>query len=55
MAAAVPRDALHFPDGIHPCGAGGYTAIANVWLHAIEDITQQGEKNIASGSTALVR
>jgi lysophospholipase L1-like esterase len=40
MMTAVPRDAAHFPDGIHPSGIGGYTAVANVWLHAIEDITQ---------------
>ena len=39
MATAVPRDAAHFPDGIHPCGADGYADIANVWLHAIEAIT----------------
>ncbi len=41
MATAVPRDDAHFPDGIHPCGAGGYAAIADVWLHSIEAITQQ--------------
>ncbi len=40
MATAVPRDSAHFPDGIHPCGAGGYAAIAGVWLSAIESITQ---------------
>ena len=40
MTTAVPRDAAHFPDGIHPCGDGGYADIANVWLHAIEAITQ---------------
>ena len=39
MADAVPRDAGHFPDGIHPCGDGGYAAIAGVWLEAIERIT----------------
>jgi len=41
MTSAVPRDLAHFPDGIHPSGAGGYTDVANVWLHAIEAITQQ--------------
>jgi len=41
MATAVPRDAAHFPDGLHPCGAGGYADVANVWLQAIEAITQQ--------------
>jgi lysophospholipase L1-like esterase len=41
MTSAVPRDAAHFPDGIHPSGAGGYADVANVWLHAIEAITQQ--------------
>jgi lysophospholipase L1-like esterase len=39
MQTAVPRDVLHFPDGIHPCGPGGYAAMASVWLHAIESIT----------------
>jgi lysophospholipase L1-like esterase len=42
MMTAVPRDAAHFPDGIHPSGTGGYAAVATVWLHAIEDITQAG-------------
>ncbi len=41
MTTAVPRDAAHFPDGIHPCGAGGYAEVADVWLHAIEAITPQ--------------
>jgi lysophospholipase L1-like esterase len=40
MATAVPRDAAHFPDGIHPCGDGGYSAVADVWLHSIEDLSQ---------------
>jgi lysophospholipase L1-like esterase len=40
MATAVPRDTAHFPDGIHPCGDGGYAAVADVWLHSIEDVTQ---------------
>jgi lysophospholipase L1-like esterase len=40
MATAVPRDAAHFPDGIHPAGDGGYAAVATVWLHSIEGLTQ---------------
>jgi lysophospholipase L1-like esterase len=40
MATVVPRDSAHFPDGIHPCGDGGYAAVAGVWLSAIENITQ---------------
>jgi lysophospholipase L1-like esterase len=40
MATAVPRDAAHFPDGLHPYGAGGYAAMADVWLRSIEAITQ---------------
>jgi lysophospholipase L1-like esterase len=40
MATAVPRDAAHFPDGIHPAGPGGYADVANVWLQAIAAITQ---------------
>jgi lysophospholipase L1-like esterase len=39
MADAVPRDALHFPDGIHPGGGGGYAAIAGAWLDAIQLVT----------------
>jgi lysophospholipase L1-like esterase len=39
MADAVPRDALHFPDGIHPGGEGGYAAIAGAWFDAIERVT----------------
>jgi lysophospholipase L1-like esterase len=37
MSVAVPRDKEHFPDGIHPSGAGGYDAMARVWLAAIEN------------------
>ena len=34
---AVPRDIIHFPDGIHPVdGPQGYDAIARVWFGAIE-------------------
>lgn len=40
MGSAVPRDRDHFPDGIHPCGAGGYAAIANVWFEAIKQIAE---------------
>jgi lysophospholipase L1-like esterase len=47
MATAVPRDIAHFPDGIHPSGAGGYAAIADVWLHAIADITRPDQSNVA--------
>ena len=39
MQRAVPRDAAHFPDGIHPSGDGGYAEVANAWLHAIEQVT----------------
>ena len=39
MQASVPRDAAHFPDGIHPSGDGGYNDVAHVWLHAIEQVT----------------
>jgi lysophospholipase L1-like esterase len=51
MATAVPRDAAHFPDGIHPSGTGGYALVADVWLHAIEDITNADETSVAIGST----
>ncbi len=40
MAAAVPRDRDHFPDGIHPCGHGGYAAIAGAWYAAIAEVTE---------------
>jgi lysophospholipase L1-like esterase len=39
MAGAVPRDRDHFPDGIHPCGAGGYAAVASAWYQAISAVT----------------
>jgi lysophospholipase L1-like esterase len=51
MATAVPRDADHFPDGIHPCGAGGYAAVADVWLQSIEAITQPVGTDVAAGNT----
>jgi lysophospholipase L1-like esterase len=44
MWRAVPRDAAHFPDGIHPTSAG-YSSIANVWLDAIVRITAPGSPN----------
>ena len=49
MATAVPRDTAHFPDGIHPSGDGGYAAVADVWLHSIEEITQPAETDVATG------
>ncbi len=42
MARAVPRDGEHFPDGIHPTGAGGYAAIAGVWFDAVEQLRLAG-------------
>jgi lysophospholipase L1-like esterase len=39
MEKAVPRDAAHFPDGIHPSGAGGYVDVAHAWMQAIEQVT----------------
>lgn len=41
MAGAVPRDRDHFPDGIHPCGAGGYAAVASAWYQAISAVTEE--------------
>jgi lysophospholipase L1-like esterase len=42
MFDAVPRDATHFPDGIHPAaGPHGYDAIADVWYNAIHSITAE--------------
>jgi hypothetical protein len=41
MAGAVPRDRDHFPDGIHPCGAGGYAAVASAWFKAISAVTEE--------------
>ena len=49
MDAAVPRDKLHFPDGIHPCGPGGYAAVARVWLQAIESETDTGDRSALAG------
>jgi len=47
METAVPRDEVHFPDGIHPCGPGGYAAVARVWLRAIEDETAAPNQSVA--------
>lgn len=49
MSGAVPRDRDHFPDGIHPCGAGGYAAVASAWYAAISAITRP------SSDAALVK
>ena len=39
---AVPRDAEHFPDGIHPIeGPQGYDAIARVWFDSIEGVVNE--------------
>jgi len=39
----LPRDAAHFPDGIHPVdGPNGYDAIAHVWYDALEGIQTAG-------------
>jgi hypothetical protein len=51
MVTAVPRDAKHFPDGIHPSGDQGYAEIANVWLTAIERLTQAAH---VEGETAAL-
>ncbi len=51
MQGAVPRDHDHFPDGIHPCGAGGYAAIANVWFTAIQRLTQPVASDVAADET----
>ncbi|MFN2461203.1 MAG: GDSL-type esterase/lipase family protein [Candidatus Velthaea sp.] len=40
MESAVPADASHFPDGIHPAGADGYGLVAKIWLDAIEAVTE---------------
>jgi lysophospholipase L1-like esterase len=46
MANAVPRDSAHFPDGIHPSGAGGYAAVANTWYQAISDVTDESRRSV---------
>ena len=51
MENAVPRDHEHFPDGIHPCGPGGYAAIANVWFSAIQRLTQPQQSDVAADET----
>lgn len=35
METAVPRDARHFPDKIHPTGGDGYAQVARAWFDAI--------------------
>jgi lysophospholipase L1-like esterase len=56
MTTAVPRDAAHFPDGIHPSGPGGYSAVAGVWLHAIEGITQPAAAtDVAAGTVTHLK
>jgi lysophospholipase L1-like esterase len=51
MSGAVPRDKEHFPDGIHPSGPGGYEAVAQAWLQAIEDQTSDDATAVAGGLT----
>jgi lysophospholipase L1-like esterase len=51
MVTAVPRDAAHFPDGIHPSGQQGYAEIATVWLQALERLTQAAH---VQGDTAVL-
>jgi lysophospholipase L1-like esterase len=46
MAGAVPRDRDHFPDGIHPCGAGGYAAVASAWYQAISAVTEESSDEV---------
>jgi serralysin len=49
MFAAVPRDAVHFPDGIHPCAcANGYDAVAATWYKAILGITADNNEGTLS-------
>lgn len=49
MFAAVPRDAAHFPDGIHPCACtNGYDAIADTWYKAIRGITADNDGTLSS-------
>jgi lysophospholipase L1-like esterase len=47
MFSAVPRDAAHFPDGIHP-SSGGYDAIADVWFKTIRSITADNAGTLSS-------
>ena len=48
MADAVPRDAIHFPDAIHPSGGDGYGDVARVWLGALEQVSGQQPVPIAA-------
>jgi lysophospholipase L1-like esterase len=54
MYDAVPRDRVHFPDGIHPAnGANGYDAIAQAWYRAItESVALDQVKTSASRDDA---
>lgn len=39
---AVPRDLVHFPDGIHPVeGPEGYDAIARIWFDSIQGVLNE--------------
>ena len=48
MADAVPRDTAHFPDGIHPCGGGGYALVARAWMDALEGVTARTTGAVAT-------
>ncbi len=48
MDDAVPADLEHFPDGIHPSGAGGYRAIAGVWFATIDRLAQASSSDVAA-------
>lgn len=52
MSDAVAADPQHFPDGIHPSGAGGYRAIAQAWCDAILAITQPVAPPVAENAAA---
>jgi lysophospholipase L1-like esterase len=49
MGNAVPRDKLHFPDGIHPTGPDGYDDMARVWMQALENVTQGDDRDAVAG------
>ncbi len=49
MGGAVPRDRDHFPDGIHPTGAGGYDDVARVWVQALENVTAGYVRDTVAG------
>lgn len=48
MAGTVPRDTAHFPDGIHPCGSGGYALVARAWMDALEGVTARTTGAVAA-------